>query len=82
MISGLKNEVPLLYDMTRNISIDTNHKINIYCSIIWSADIYDHWKDQPTVTTINTTAYPIKNVEFPAITICSQGMAKDLINSK
>ena len=41
---------------------------------------YTDWQDNPTITTINTTAYPIKNVEFPAITICSQGAAKDVLD--
>ena len=39
------------------------------------------WKDNPTTTTVNTTAYPIENVEFPAITICSQGAAKDILDT-
>ena len=30
---------------------------------------------------INTTSFPIKNVEFPAITICSQGLAKDIMEN-
>ena len=42
---------------------------------------YIEWQASPTITTINTTAYPIKNVEFPAITICSQGAAKDVMNT-
>ena len=37
-----------------------------------------NWKEQPVITTINTVAYPVENIEFPAITICSQGSAKDL----
>ena len=43
--------------------------------------MYIQWKDNPTMTTINTTAYPIENVEFPAITICSQGSAKDILDN-
>ena len=39
------------------------------------------WKDNPTTTTVNTAAYPIKNVDFPAITICSQGSAKDVLDT-
>ena len=49
-------------------------------SIILSRKIYDQWQDAPTVTTISTTGYPIKNIEFPAITICSQGAANDLMD--
>ena len=36
------------------------------------------WQEKQVITTINTTAYPVEHVEFPAITICSQGSAKDL----
>ena len=39
------------------------------------------WQASPTITTINTTAYPIKRVEFPAITICSQGSAKNVMDA-
>ena len=41
---------------------------------------YKDWKDNPTITTVNTTAYPIKSIEFPAITICSQGASKDVMD--
>ena len=43
-------------------------------------ETWNEWQDNPTITTINTTAYPIQNIEFPAITICSQGTAKDLMD--
>ena len=39
------------------------------------------WQANPTITVINTTSYPIKNVEYPAITICSQGLAKDIVET-
>ena len=42
---------------------------------------YVEWQASPTITTINTIAYPIKNIEFPAITICSQGAAKDVMDT-
>jgi hypothetical protein len=42
---------------------------------------YKEWKANPTITTINSTAYPIKNIEFPAITICSQGTSKDVMDT-
>ena len=44
-------------------------------------EVYIQWKDNPTVTTINTSSYPITNVDFPAITICSQGSAKDILDT-
>ena len=39
------------------------------------------WQADPIITVINTTSYPIENIEFPAITICSQGLAKDLMEN-
>ena len=42
---------------------------------------YNEWTDTPIITTINTTAHPIKHIEFPSITICSQGLAKDVIHT-
>ena len=53
----------------------------MYYSILFSVQMYIQWKDNPTITTIDTVAYPIKNVEFPAITICSQGSAKDVLDT-
>ena len=42
---------------------------------------YVEWQASPTITTIDTIAYPIKNIEFPAITICSQGAAKNVMET-
>ena len=39
------------------------------------------WQDDPVITVINTTSYPISNIEYPAITICSQGLAKDIMEN-
>ena len=50
------------------------------CSIHSTIQTWNEWQDNPIITTINTTAYPIQNIEFPAITICSQGTAKDLLD--
>ena len=50
-------------------------------SIYSTFKTYIEWQANPTITTIDTTAYPIKNVEFPAITICSQGSAKDVMDT-
>ena len=54
--------------------------LNFLCSIHSTIQTWNEWQDNPIITTINTTAYPIQNIEFPAITICSQGAAKDLLD--
>ena len=50
-------------------------------SIYSTCKTYIEWQDNPTITTINTTSYSIKNIEFPSITICSQGAAKDVVDT-
>ena len=49
-------------------------------SIFSTVQTYKEWKENPIMTTVNTTAYPIKNIDFPAITICSQGASKDVMD--
>ena len=57
-----------------------NSKLKSY-SIYSTCKTYIEWQANPTITTINTTAYPIENIEFPAITICSQGAAKNVMET-
>ena len=37
-----------------------------------SIDAYIEWEDNPVVTTVKSTGTSIKEIEFPAITICAQ----------
>ena len=37
-----------------------------------SIKAYIEWEDHPVVTTVMSTGKPIKEIEFPAITICAQ----------
>ena len=58
------------------------YKIFYFFGSLYSTNkTYVEWQASPTITTINTIAYPIKNIEFPAITICSQGAAKDVMDN-
>ncbi len=52
-------------------------------SVIYFRSIksYTDWKNSPVLTTVMTTAYPIKLVDFPAVTICSQGMDEDVFST-
>ena len=59
----------------------SHHYLHVYYSVVISRKVYVQWKESPTITTISTTAYPIKKVDFPAITICSQGSAKDILDT-
>ena len=42
--------------------------------IYWSAILYLDWRGQQVLTTIATTALPVDQIEFPAITFCSPGV--------
>jgi hypothetical protein len=46
-----------------------------------SAQSYIDWLNAPVLTTVNTTAYPVKLVDFPAVTICGQGMSADVFTT-
>ena len=48
---------------------------------LWSVWAYQDWIDNPVMTTIKTSALPIKDISFPAVTICGQGMNDDIITS-
>ena len=47
----------------------------------WSIQSYIDWQNNPVLTTVQTTAYPVKEIEFPAVTICGQGMSDDVISA-
>ena len=59
----------------------TYQKSYFFSSLYSTNKTYVEWQATPTITTINTIAYPIRNIEFPAITICSQGAAKDVMDN-
>ena len=52
---------------------------NFLYSSLYTGMVYKDWQDDPIITVINTTSYPISNINFPSITICSQGLAKDVV---
>ena len=44
-------------------------------------NLYDEWQDEPVITTLDTVALPIEEIEFPAVTICPQGTRQEIIDS-
>ena len=54
--------------------------VKITVAAIVSKNAYKAWEDNPILTTVSTTAYPIHKLEYPAITICGQGMATDTLD--
>ena len=51
------------------------------CALRWSILAFDDWQQNPILTSVATTGYPIEKVEFPAITICAQGAANDVVDA-
>jgi hypothetical protein len=45
----------------------------------WSVCAYQDWLNNPVMTTIKTSALPVKEISFPAVTICGQGMNEDIV---
>ena len=48
--------------------------------IYMSYDAYKTWQEDPMITTVNSTGMPLKGIEYPAITICSQGMVQAILD--
>ena len=43
--------------------------------------LYISWQESLVITTIKNTAYPVRNIEFPAVTICAPGMINQVFNT-
>ena len=46
-----------------------------------SFNIFRTWQDDPILITIGTTGLPVENIEFPAITICGQGLVQEVVDA-
>ena len=42
---------------------------------------YKTWQDDPILISISTTGLPVEEIEFPAITICGQGMVQEVVDA-
>ena len=51
--------------------------IAIYMSVL----AWNTWKEAPVITSVSSTGLPLQKVDFPAITICSQGLIQVYIFS-
>lgn len=40
-----------------------------------------YFQRSPVITSLQTTSLPIEEIPFPAITICGQGLIKDVVRS-
>ena len=48
-------------------------------SFYWTYQIYKSWDESPILTTVGTTEYDIEQIEYPSITICTQGSVREII---
>ena len=51
--------------------------IAIYMSVL----AWNTWKEAPVLTSVSSTGLPLQKIDFPAITICSQGLIQVYIFS-
>ena len=72
-----------------------DHRHPVVARIFWSicvvlaisltsyqmTSLYTQWEDDPVITTLDTVALPIEDIEFPAVTICPQGAVKEIMDS-
>ena len=42
--------------------------------------LYKEWQDDPVITTLDTVALPIEEIDFPAVTICPQGSRQEIVD--
>ena len=50
-------------------------------STYWSYSMYAEWQLSPVLTTVTSTAFPVEEIEFPAVTICGFGMIEEAFNA-
>ena len=43
--------------------------------------LYTQWKNDPVITTLDTVALRIEEIEFPAVTICPQGSVQGILDN-
>ena len=50
-----------------------------FMAFIISMPLLNNFLDNPVLTTVHTSGYPIENVQFPSITICGQGSVNEVV---
>jgi hypothetical protein len=53
----------------------------VVITTIQMTSLHNQWKTYPVITTLDTIAFPIENIEFPAVTICPQGSMKEIVDN-
>lgn len=52
----------------------------LYLATYQVIKLYNDWQKNPVLTTLDTVALPIEQIEFPAVTICPQGSRKEIVD--
>ena len=55
--------------------------VAVLFAVLSSLSTYNKWIEDPILTSVATTAYPVGKVQFPSITICAQGAANDIVDA-
>ena len=50
-----------------------------FMAFIISMPLLNNFLDNPVLTTVHTSGYPIEKVQFPSITICGQGSVNEVV---
>ena len=45
--------------------------VGLFYALLMSIKAYESWENNPIITTLEDTNYPISEVNYPAITICT-----------
>ena len=53
--------------------------LGTFISLFFTLSIYKSWDESPILTTVGTTEYDIEQIEYPSITICTQGSVREII---
>ncbi len=51
--------------------------IALVLMLVLIAPIFSKWRNSPTYTSLNTTNYPIWNIPFPGVTVCSNNVINE-----
>ena len=43
--------------------------------------MFQDWQNNPVLTTVKSSAFPIKDISFPTVTICGQGLSSDILQA-
>ena len=50
-----------------------------FMAFVISMPLLNNFLDNPVLTTVHTSGYPIEKVQFPSITICGQGSVNEVV---